>query len=1110
MSAIKEFLMSLRQFFKQYSILPLCMIGFLSCTFPVVADDNDKAVVVLLDGIDELTIHYPYLEYFEDTKGTLEIVDIISEEWVNEFVMVEKDAPPIQSKQASYWYRFSIVSSSQTERILSNTMPVSLIELYLVERNGSVISKRSGTKLRQIQWDMPTKMHAFQLESSLRGEVTCYIRIYNPDHLIGPNLVVWSERAFYRRIDLLNIVEGALLGVFVAVFLFNVFLFFSLKDVSFLYVSLTVLFTLLDALVWNRMFPIFWTNMDAIIWVKLVRVLGLISFIFTVLFSRSFLRAKSRFPRISRIFHILFIAGILLVVKNCITLFPMWPWNLYPMLVIAYYMPIAVVSLRRGFRPARFYVIAFVSYIVGAVMFNVWNMDLIKLPYVLGYYALQIGGCVSMLLFTFALADRYKLFREEKEKAQRESIEQQALTNLRLEKLDKIKDTFLANTSHELRTPLNGIIGISESLIDGAVGKLSPPAKHNLSMIVSSGKRLASLVNDILDFSKLREGDIGIVKRPIDIKSMTDIVLALYSPMLAGKDVVIRNRLPEEFPLALGDENRVQQILHNLVGNAIKFTESGEISISGKEIVDSLEITVSDTGIGIPKDKQGDIFKSFEQADSSVAREYEGTGLGLSITKQLVELHDGTISVESVEEEGSAFSFTLPISTVEGVDTGKAGTPISSISFDPDIESFLPQSSAKRAGDFKILLVDDEPINLQVLSNQLSLQRFSLTQASNGEDALRKIEESNPDLVLLDIMMPKMSGYEVCQRIREDHPATELPVILLTAKNQVTDLVDGFQSGANDYITKPFSKNELLARINTHLGLTQIHKSYTRFVPFEFLNLLEKDSILDVRFGDQVQKVMTVMFADIRSFTELSELMTPEENFAFINSYLERVGPAIRACDGFVDKYIGDGIMALFPHKAEDAIAASIDMQKRISEYNEYRRDKQLVPIQVGIGMHTGSLILGTIGERERMDETVISDAVNLASRIEGLTKLYETPILVSEETLGYMENREQYVSRHLGKVQVKGKLEAVSVLEVMDGTLDSVMERKIETKEEFERGLEMYFSRDFAEASVCFNNLLKKNPDDKAAQIYRERSAQFIVKPPPAEWDGVEIVGHK
>ena len=199
------------------------------------------------------------------------------------------------------------------------------------------------------------------------------------------------------------------------------------------------------------------------------------------------------------------------------------------------------------------------------------------------------------------------------------------------------------------------------------------------------------------------------------------------------------------------------------------------------------------------------------------------------------------------------------------------------------------------------------------------------------------------------------------------------------------------------------------------LHLNKINEAYSRFVPNEFLKLLEKESMLDVKLGDHIQKEMTILFSDIRQFTEMSEKMTPQENFNFLNSYLEVIGPIIR----FIDKYIGDAIMALFAGEPDDALLAAIEMQEELRIFNFERASRGLEPVKVGIGIHTGNLILGTIGEKERMEGTVIADAVNLASRIESLTKEYYTSILVSEFSVRKMKNPKQFLLREIDNVLI-------------------------------------------------------------------------------------------
>ncbi|MEW6496988.1 MAG: ATP-binding protein, partial [Cyanobacteriota bacterium] len=709
----------------------------------------------------------------------------------------------------------------------------------------------------------------------------------------------------------------------------------------------------------------------------------------------------------------------------------------------------------------------------------------------------------------FAIAAFQDITHRKQAEAERLRFTQELeLKNAALQRLDRLKDEFLANISHELRTPLNGIIGITESLIDGAAGPLSDQQIFNLSMVVSSGKRLASLVNDILDFAKLKNRDIELQKKPIDFCQIAEVVLNLSLPLLAGKPIELNNEIQPDFPAVDGDENRLQQIMYNLVGNAIKFTESGSITVSGAVVNDWVEITVADTGIGIPADKFDDIFKSFEQADASISREYGGSGLGLSITKQLVELHGGTIRVESEVNQGSRFIFTLPISaqtleptpsTNQRIAEGSNSCAIAKLR--EDSTSPLPQiiQAAPSPREFTILAVDDEPINLQVVANHLSLHNYAVIQANNGIKALAEIRNGlRPDLIILDAMMPKMSGYEVCKTIREQFPATVMPIVMLTAKNQVSDLVEGLSAGANDYLTKPVSKNELLARIKTHIELSKINVTYRRFVPHEFLRFLGHESIVDVRLGDQVQKEMSIMFSDIRSFTSMSEEMSPKENFDFINSYLSRVGPVIRQHNGFIDKYIGDAIMALFPESPEDALQAAIDMQKQVALYNEHRQNIDYLPIAIGIGLHTGTLMLGTIGEEQRMESTVISDAVNLASRLEDLTKVYGAAIIISGQTLLGLDDQTRYQYRFLGQIPVKGKKELVPVFDVFDADSPQIADLKSQTKTKFEEGILLYHAKKYAEAYRIFQEIIQINNCDKAAKLYVKSCEDVLTQKSP------------
>lgn len=692
-------------------------------------------------------------------------------------------------------------------------------------------------------------------------------------------------------------------------------------------------------------------------------------------------------------------------------------------------------------------------------------------------------------------------------KVQRKKLERVNRLNQRLQQIDKLKDQFLANTSHELRTPLQGIIGLSESLAERVQ---ESDQKEDLSMIISSGKRLNNLVNDILDFSKLKNFDIQLIQKSISLHALVDIILKNNAPLVKGKNLKLISAVPRELPPVFADENRLQQVLYNLIGNAIKFTETGNITIAAIEKEKQLQVSVTDTGIGIPENKQSAIFQEFEQGDGSTTRAYAGTGLGLSISKRLIELHGGKMWVESTSEKGSTFFFTLPIATESATTltiAPKATTlnsPISPINTERELTPIA-------VGAIRILIVDDEPINQQVLKNHLAGKGFHLTQAMNGKEAIKAIENRDSfDLVLLDVMMPSMSGYEVCQQIREKFLPSELPVIMITAKDQLQDIVQGLTLGANDYLPKPFHKEELLARINTQLDLHRIFNVAGRFVPNEFLHSLNRNRITEVLLGDHIQKEVTVLFLDIRGYTTLSETMTPEDNFRFVNAFHGRMGPIIQKHKGFVNQYLGDAIMAIFPASPETALHAAIDMQEALRSYNQERSAVGRQKIKMGVGLHTGSLIMGIIGDKNRLDAATIADTVNTASRIEGLTKYYGASILLTEDSLEKMENKAAFHLRYLGQVLVKGKKNPIGIYECFEGDAPALFAHKLKMTVEFRLGLEQYFARDFPEASGSFSKVLKSNSEDKVAELFLNKAARYIHEDVPNGWVGVEEMRFK
>jgi len=299
--------------------------------------------------------------------------------------------------------------------------------------------------------------------------------------------------------------------------------------------------------------------------------------------------------------------------------------------------------------------------------------------------------------------------------------------------------------------------------------------------------------------------------------------------------------------------------------------------------------------------------------------------------------------------------------------------------------------------------------------------------------------------------------------------------------------------------------NIMSQRIKNYIdNINEINNSYYRFVPKQFLDFLDKKSVTDIHLGDQVQKEMTVMFSDIRSFTEISEKLTPRENFNFINHYLGYMEPIISRNHGFIDKYIGDAIMALFPESPDDAINAAIEMRVKLYEFNEDLKSQGRDPIDSGIGINTGNLMLGIVGGKGRLEGTVISDHVNLSSRLEGLTKKYGTPILISQETLIKLENPQYFQYRFLDSVTVKGKRNSVNIFEILDGEKPDIIKAKLSNNSTYKEALQEYRNGNIKNALNLFVDIQKNSQNDKVIDIYVDRCNNLLKNGLPDDWDGV------
>ena len=345
-----------------------------------------------------------------------------------------------------------------------------------------------------------------------------------------------------------------------------------------------------------------------------------------------------------------------------------------------------------------------------------------------------------------------------------------------------------------------------------------------------------------------------------------------------------------------------------------------------------------------------------------------------------------------------------------------------------------------------------------------------------------------------DIVVPVKELLYFMKRIGEGHLDAQA---IVRTNDEIGELTAGY--------------NQMSSELNNYISrISRMNEAYYRFVPREFIEELGEKDITQIELGDQVQREMTILFTDIRDFTELSEELTPKETFDFINQYLGIMEPIISNNNGFIDKYIGDSIMALFSKDADDALVATLEMRRVLIDFNELRESEGKTPIEFGTGVHTGNLMLGIVGGYGRMDGTVVSDAVNLASRIEGLTKHYGAAAIFSEDTLIKLKNPTMFNYRLLDIVKVKGKKKAVYIFELIDAENEPDRSKKIETKPYFVKAVEFYKQQAFEDALSLFQEVEKIHPTDKAALLYIKRCQNIIKNGIPEDWNNIEIFKFK
>lgn len=611
---------------------------------------------------------------------------------------------------------------------------------------------------------------------------------------------------------------------------------------------------------------------------------------------------------------------------------------------------------------------------------------------------------------------------------------------------DLLKQLFL-----EISTPLESILRTSESLLAKNSSEMSHALLSQIKYIRTNSEIIASYL-DSLDHKH---------EFFLSVCSVTELMVHLES--VFHKEYLqehLQIELPNPDLLIKVDETLFLKTLISLVDKAIH-SSNNQVQIRVSRVDDFVSVLIEDDGPGIPSN----IMKKIE---TDLGGDNSDANAGFLLANSLMKSFSGSFHLSSHENEGTTAELKIPLASKD---------PIEKSTELDGVDEELPIA----------LIIDDEPVERLLMGKVVKNIGFKSISSANGTDALDKLKKYGCEikLILLDLFMPGISGLETLKEIRKTYSATEIPVMMLTGNTYEADIVEAFNSGANDYVTKPFIQGELVARIQTHMSLSRATESYRRFVPTEFISLLGKESVPDLKLGDQKELDITVMFTDIRNFTSLSEGLSPKDNFDFINDYLSRIVPIIKSHGGFIDKFIGDSVMALFNDDPIKAVLASIEIQDELRRYSAVRLEKGLPALEVGTGIHQGKLMLGVIGEKTRIESTVISDAVNIASRLEGLTKTYGTSTIISESALDVSNFRHQIEVRPLSRVKVKGRENDIRIYEIMAATDEVDFKNRIASRDRLTKALSLYEQGDVKEALILLQGLIVEYPDDGVIRYF-------------------------
>ncbi|MFH6600611.1 7TM diverse intracellular signaling domain-containing protein [Ectopseudomonas khazarica] len=744
---------------------------------------------------------------FEDVRGDASIDDVSSQAVQGSFRLHDKPVLNAGYSRSVFWLRLDLQYLPRQEQGARSWLlelaypPLDHLELYLPDDIGSfALAQRTGDALPFDSRQIRQNNYLFELSLEPGQTKRIYLRLESQGSIQAP-LTLWSPNAYLEEQPGRIYVLGIIYGVLLVMLVYNLFIFLSVRDTSYLYYILYIAsFGLYQISVNGAGIEYFWP--DSPWWANAATpfLIGSAA-LFGCQFARSFLHTAEHSPWVDRLLLVLMACGAaVMILALCISYATALRLATYLALLFTVVIFAAgILAWLRGMRVARYFIFAWTAFLVGGIVNTLMVLGYVPNVF-LTMYASQIGSALEVGLLSLALADRINAMKEERTRILQEAGRKLEALNQELADSNRFKDEFLATVTHELRTPMNGVIGSLELM---QTVKMDVELEQYQKTAAASARDMMRMVNDILALTELQAGKLYPRRDAFSLRGLLDGLCAQYAPRAEDKGLSFTLELDDSLPDTLeGDAAKLAQALGYLLDNAIKFTSEGGVTLEvgragsiGSNL--PLSVVVSDSGIGFAH-VEGDLYQRFHQLDGSMTRKYGGLGIGLAICRHLVDLLGGSLSHESQPGVGSRFRLNVPLTLPE--------QPVTPVARLPRQSSGTVQRQAQQC---TVLIVEDNAINQLVTRGMLLKLGYRVRTADNGAEALTLLREESVDAVLLDCQMPVMDGFATCRAIRALPGCAEVPVLAITAHSHSGDRERCLAAGMSDYLAKPVKFEEL-------------------------------------------------------------------------------------------------------------------------------------------------------------------------------------------------------------------------------------------------------------------------------------------------------------